>query len=239
MCMAFSSTFRYPVFRILLSGVPPPGSAKSLSTGFPFLRINRITYMYVGLFSVGKVEDTNHATVEALTNYIFAALLIGVLGLILYKFLRPCFEGRNSIWPPPPRPPRPGPSSNQGWFPQGHDDRRRPPPPPYSKYPTSSDSSTGSPAQGDQDRFGFWSGAALGGLGTYLMTRQRAPEPQPRRYDWEEERYSARPDSGPVPRTSGSSPRQQPPGRSWESREGPSNLGPTRRSTGYGGSTVR
>lgn len=184
-------------------------------------------------------ESTGSLILEALTNYIFAALLIGVLGLILYKFLRPCFEGRNSIWPPPPRPPRPGPSSNQGWFPQGHDDRRRPPPPPYSKYPTSSDSSTGSPAQGDQDRFGFWSGAALGGLGTYLMTRQRAPEPQPRRYDWEEERYSARPDSGPVPRTSGSSPRQQPPGRSWESREGPSNLGPTRRSTGYGGSTVR
>ncbi|KAN0138936.1 hypothetical protein V8E53_003324 [Lactarius tabidus] len=189
----------YPVFRILLSGVPPPG-------------------------------------MEALTNYIFSALLIGVLGLILYKFLRPCFEGRNRVWPP--RPPRPGPSSNSGWFPRGYDDRRRPPPPPYSKYPTSTDSSTGS-VQGDQDRFGFWSGAALGGLGTYLLTRQRAPEPQPRRYDWEEERYFSRPDSGPVPRTSGSSPRQQPMGRSWESREGPSNLGSTRRSTGYGGSTVR
>jgi len=179
-------------------------------------------------------------TLEALMAYAFYALLIGVLALILYKFLRPCFEGRNTVRPP--RAPRPGPSSNQGWFPWGYDDpRRRPPPPPYSKYPPSTDSATGSQAGNNQDRFGFWSGAALGGLGTYLLTRQRerAPEPQPRRYDWEEERYSARTDPGPVPRTSGSSPRQQPLGRSWESREGTSSLGSMRRSTGYGGSTVR
>ena len=177
-----------------------------------------------------KVDDVNHATVEALTNYIFSALFIGVVGLILYKSLRPCFEGRNRVWPP--RPPRPGPSSNYGWFPRGHDDPRRPPPPPYSKYPTSTDSSTGSPAQDNQDRFGFWSGAALGGLGTYLLTRQRAPESQqPRRYDWEEDRYFARSDPGPVHRTSGSSSRQQP--------LGSSNLGSMRRSTGYGGSSVR
>ena len=217
------------VFRILLSRVPPPRSAKCLSTGLPFPLIRRIFYMYVRLISAGKVDNANRATVEALMNYIFYALLIGVVGLILYKFLRPCFEGRNRVWPP--QPPRPGPSSNYGWFPRGHDDPRRPPPPPYSKYPTSTDSSTGSPAQDNQDRFGFWSGAALGGLGTYLLTRQRAAEPQPRRYDWEEDRYFARPDSGSMPRSSGSSSRQQPLGSPI--------LGPTRRSTGYGGSSVR
>jgi hypothetical protein len=226
----------------MLSRIPPPGSAKCLSTGLPSPCIKRIVYMYAGLFSKGKSGDTNyHATVEALMNYAFYTLLIGVLGLILYKFLRPCFEGRNRV--SPPRAPRPRPSSNQGWFPWGHDDpRRRPPPPPYSKYPPSTDSATGSQARDNQDRFGFWSGAALGGLGTYLLTRQRerAPESQSRRYDWEEERHFARPDpAGPVPWTSGSSSRQQPSGRSWESREGPSSLGSMRRSTGYGGSTVR
>ena len=180
----------------------------------------------------GKVADANYPTAEALQGYLFFALFIGVLGLILYHFLRPCFEGRNRVRPP--RAPRPGPSSNQSWFPWGNDDPRRPPPPPYSKYPSSTDSATGSQTRGDQNRFGFWSGAALGGLGTYLMTRprERAPEPQPRRYDWEEERHFARPDPGP-------SSRPQPLGRSWESREGSSNLGPTRRSTGYGGSSVR
>ncbi len=167
-------------------------------------------------------------------GYLFYALFIGVLAFILYKLLRPCFDGRRRV--SPPRAPRPGPSSNHGgWFPWGHDDPRRPPPP-YSKYPPSTDSATGSQVRGDQDRFGFWSGAALGGLGTYLLTRQREPEPRPRRYDWENEPYFARPDPVPVPpRASGSSSRQQP----WESREGPSNLGSIRRSTGYGGSTVR
>jgi len=171
-------------------------------------------------------------TLEALMSYLSYALIIGVLGFILYKLLRPCFEGHNRVRFP--RTPRPGPSSNSGWFPSGwgHDDPRRPPPPPYSKFPSSTDSATGSGTRGDQDRFGFWSGAALGGLGTYLLTRQRESEPRARRYDWEDERPFARPDPGPVPRASGSL-RQQPLG------QGSSNLGSMRRSTGYGGSTVR
>jgi len=177
------------------------------------------------------------STLEALMSYLFYALFIGLLGLILYKLLRPCFEGRNRV--SPPRTPRPRPSSNPGWFPWGHDEPRRPPPPPYSKFPPSTDSATGSGTRGDQDRFGFWSGAALGGLGTYLLTRQREPESRPRRYDWEDERPIARPNPGAVPRASGSSPRQQPLGRLWESRDGSSNLGSMRRSTGYGGSSVR
>ncbi|KAI9450151.1 hypothetical protein BJY52DRAFT_1206203 [Lactarius psammicola] len=179
-------------------------------------------------------------TSEALMSYLFYALFIGVLAFILYKLLRPCFDGRSIHRVLPPRAPRPRPSSDQGWFPWGHDNppSHRPPPPPYSKFPPSTSSATGSQVRGDQDRFGFWSGAALGGLGTYLLTRQRQrePEPQPRRYDWENERYFSRPDPGPAPRASGSSSRQQP----WESREGPSNdLESMRRSSGYGGSTVR
>jgi hypothetical protein len=161
---------------------------------------------------------------------LFLCLFIGVLAYILYKFLLPCFEsGRRASLP------RPRPSPGSGWFSGIYDDYRRPPPP-YSKYP---DNSTGSTSQvrGDQDRFGFWSGAALGGLGTYLLTRQRNPGPQPRRYDWENERYVPRRDPDhQAPRTSGAFSPQQ----SWsDSRAGSSNLGPIRRSTGFGGSTVR
>jgi len=198
-------------------------------------RLQEVPNAYRPAFQPHLSKGTSTSTAEVLIDYVLHSLFIGVIGLILYKFLRPCFEGRNRVRPPP-RAPRPGPSSNQGWFPWGYDEPRRPPPPPYSKFPPSTDSAN---ATGNQDGFGFWSGAALGGLGTYLLTRQRAPEPQARRYDWEEERYFARPEPGPMPRTSSSSSRQQPLGRSWESREGPSNLGPTRRSTGYGGSTVR
>lgn len=187
----------------------------------------------------GKADDINHATVGASMSYLLYAPIIGVLAFILYKLLRPCFEGPNRVLPP--RTPRPGPSSNPGgWSSWGYDAPRRPPPPPYSKFPPSTDSATGSQTRGDQDRFGFWSGAALGGLGTYLLTRQREPEPRPRRYDWEDERHFARPDPGPVPRASAPPPRQQSSGRLWGSREGSSsNLGSMRRSTGYGGSSVR
>ena len=203
-----------------------PHLSKGLSTCMPF-----------HVILSWKFKDTNHATAGTIMSYLFYASIIGVLAFILYKLLRPCFEGRNRVLLP--RTPRPGPSSNSGWFPWGHDDPRRPPPPPYSKFSSNTDSTTGSQARGDQNRFGFWSGAALGGLGTYLLTRQREPEPRPRRYDWEDERYFARPDPGPAPRASGPSSRQQPLSRPWESREGSSSLGSMRRSTGYGGSTVR
>ena len=58
LCLASSSTFRYPVCRIMLSRVPPPGSTKCLSTGLLSPRIKRIVYMYAGLFSEGKRGDT-------------------------------------------------------------------------------------------------------------------------------------------------------------------------------------
>ncbi|KAH9999175.1 hypothetical protein BJV74DRAFT_174422 [Russula compacta] len=172
-------------------------------------------------------------------GFLLLSPFIAVVAYILYKCLLSCFEDCQRA-PPPRRTPRSGPSTGSGSFPRGHDDYRRPPPP-YSKYPedTTMDS-TGATSQGrgDQGRLGFWSGAALGGLGTYLLTRQRNSEPQPRRYDWENERYSPRRDPDhQAPRPSGAFSRQQ---QSWSNnREGSSNLGPMRRSTGFGGSTVR
>jgi SOCE-associated regulatory factor of calcium homoeostasis len=169
-------------------------------------------------------------------------LCFGFLAFVLYMLLRPCFgECRRAA---PPRIPRSRPSSNFSWFSGGHDDDRRPPPP-YSKYPSSTDNAAGSTGTSQvrdgQDRLGFWSGAALGGLGTYLFNRQYNREPQPRPYDWENERYFPR--QRPVyqaQRPSGASSRHQASSSQRDSRgEGSSSLGPMTTSTGYGGSTVR
>ncbi|KAF8501487.1 hypothetical protein F5888DRAFT_1793011 [Russula emetica] len=163
-------------------------------------------------------------------DILFLCLFVGVIAFILYKFLLPCFQnGRRAS---PPR-----------WFSRSfYDDFRRPPPPPYSKYPDNNNTGT-TGSRGDQDRFGFWSGAALGGLGTYLLSRQRnsgTSGSEPRRYDWENDRFrdfsSRRDPDYQAPRPSGAFSSQQ----SWSnSRAGPSNLGSMRRSTGFGGSTVR
>jgi hypothetical protein len=177
-------------------------------------------------------------------DILFLCLFVGVLVFIVYKFLLPCFEiGRRASPPHSRRPPGSGSGSGSGWFSRSfYDDfRRRPPPPPYSKFPDNN-TETGSTSQvrGDQDRYGFWSGAALGGLGTYLLTRQRDSGSEPRRYDWENDRFRdfSRRDPDPqAPRASGASSSSQ---QSWSnSGAGPSNLGSMRRSTGFGGSTVR
>lgn len=175
-------------------------------------------------------------------DILFLCLFVGVLVFVVYKFLLPCFETGRRASPPRSRPPPgSGSGSGSGWFSgSSHDDFRRPPPP-YSKY-SDNNTGTGSTSQvrGDQDRFGFWSGAALGGLGTYLLARQRNSGSEPRRYDWENDRFrdvSRRDPDHQAPRASGafSSPQQ-----SWsDNRAGPSNLGSMRRSTGFGGSTVR
>ncbi|KAI0249807.1 hypothetical protein BJV78DRAFT_1223596 [Lactifluus subvellereus] len=176
------------------------------------------------------------------SEWVTLCLCIGFLAFVLYKLLRPCFGQFHRITPS--RSPRPRPSSNFSWFPGGHDDDRRPPPP-YSKYPHSTDNATGSAGTSQvrdgEGHLGFWSGAALGGLGTYLLTRQRNPEPQPRPYDWESERHFPRNSPGyQAQRASGTPSRNQPSSNLWDNRgEGSSSLGSMRRSTGYGGSTVR
>jgi len=168
------------------------------------------------------------------SRILFLGVCIAVLAYILYKYLLPCLEGdrRTST----PRTPRPGPSSGSSWFPGSYDDYRRRPPPPYSKFPDNLTESTGA-GRRDQDGPGFWSGAALGSLGTYLLTRQRNEEPQQRRYDWENERFQRRDPVPQGPQASGSFSQQQ----SWSSsnRASSSNIGAMRRSTGFGGSTVR
>ena len=179
---------------------------------------------------VYRTDDTDDATAEIL----FLCAGIAVLAYILYKYLLPCLEGDHGSHPP--RTPRPGPSSGSGSFPGSYDDYRRRPPPPYSKYPDNPTGSTWA-ALGGQDGLGFWSGAGLGSLGTYMLTRQRNQEPQQRRYDWENERFQRRDPVPQGPQASGSFSQQQ----SWSgsNRASSSNMGATRRSTGFGGSTVR
>jgi len=194
--------------------------------------------------SVWKASTSQLKSPNAMSTLetIFTWSCIGVLVYALYKYLLlPCFHDcrRN----PPRRTPRSGsgPSTGSSWFPGGFDDYRRRPPPPYSKFPdnTTSDTGTTSQVRSDGGGLGFWGGAALGTAGTYLLTRQRNPEPQPRRYDWENERYPQRrePDR-PAPRASDPGPSQQ----AWSSNRASSSssdLGAMRRSTGYGGSNVR
>jgi hypothetical protein len=187
---------------------------------------------------VNQLDDADYY-MEA--NILFLCLFIGILGFIVYKFILPCLENGRRASPPRSRPPS-GPGSGSGWFSGNFYDDFRRPPPPYTKHPNTN-TGTGSTPQvrGDQERFGFWSGAALGGLGTYLLTRQRnsGSEPTGRRYDWENDRlrdYSRRDPDPQAPRASGAFSSQQ----SWsDGRAGPSNLGSMRRSTGFGGSTVR
>ena len=197
-----------------------------------------------------RTNSTDADYVEA--DILFICFFIGVLAFVLYKFVLPCFESGRRVSPPRPRPPPgsgSGSGSGSGWFSGSYYDDFRRPPPPYSKHnSTGTGGGAGSTSQvrGDQERFGFWSGAALGGLGTYFLTRQRNPgSSESRRYDWENDRFRAgdfsrRGDPDPqAPRASGAafSPSQQ---SSWSnSRAGPSNLGSMRRSTGFGGSTVR
>ncbi|KAF8806995.1 DUF1183-domain-containing protein [Phlegmacium glaucopus] len=110
------------------------------------------------------------------------------------------------------------------WFPGGHQDNQSGPPPPYSKNPQN--------VPGWQNwRPGFWTGAALGGLANHLWNRPRTVAPARQSvYDWERVQ----------PRASffgGGSGYRQPANN--DRGEGPSNLGPMRRSTGLGGSNVR
>jgi hypothetical protein len=185
---------------------------------------------------VYQLDDADYHIKE---DILLLCLFIGVIIYVLNKFILPCFENGRRVSPPRSRPP-PSSGSGPGWFSRSFYDGFRRPPPPYSKYPDNN-MGTGSTSQvrGDQDRFGFWSGAALGGLGTYFMTRQRNSGSEPRRYDWENDRfrdYSRRDPDPQAPRASAAFSSQQ----SWSNgRAGPSNTGSMRRSTGFGGSTVR
>jgi hypothetical protein len=139
-------------------------------------------------------------------------LWVSFLLFIIYSFAKSCFRRNNDRANGPTPSYRPGGS---GWFPGGSH-RDTSPPPAYSKNLSNVAGRSWTP--------GFWTGAALGGLGTYLMSDRRRTEP---RVPWDWERPRASVVSG-RPRSS-----------SDDRGEGPSNLGAMRRSTGFGGSSVR
>lgn len=149
---------------------------------------------------------------------------VAFLAFILYSLLASCLR-RNSMphrqYPPPPDPRR----RSSGWFPGGHyGDGSTPPPPPYSKHPSDQNSESWRP--------GFWTGAALGGLGSYFVNNRRQPStaaPSAVPWDWERERTQRGPLFGG----------NRAPYTSEDRGEGSSNLGAMRRSTGLGGSNVR
>ncbi|KAI8969868.1 hypothetical protein BD414DRAFT_502411 [Trametes punicea] len=188
----------------------------------------------------------------------FMLLWVVVLGIILYSAITSCL--RRSPSPTSPRQPRHpwwGSGPGSGWFsgtrPDAPDPGPHDPPPPYSKHaPTST--TAGAP-QIESWRPGFWTGAALGGLGAYLFNRparsredpwvrpRAIPVPSTGMYDWEAERMFRPLPPGPAASSwfggSGLGPRRRERWDADDRGEGPSDLGGMRRSTGFGGSRVR
>ncbi|KAJ7274334.1 hypothetical protein B0H12DRAFT_391992 [Mycena haematopus] len=157
-------------------------------------------------------------------SLLFTLLWLVVLALIVYSFLQSCMRGPQNRVGARPDPPQPG---NSGFFPGGfNNDDTSAPPPPYSK---------GSPVANEGWRPGFWTGAALGGLGAHLLGNRQNQNQNSRAYDWERDRtYRSPPGTGGFFGQRGTArPSQEDRG------EGSSNLGAMRRSTGLGGSSVR
>ncbi|KAF9042649.1 DUF1183-domain-containing protein [Hymenopellis radicata] len=188
----------------------------------------------------GKDRPVKSGQSLDVVSVIFGILFFLVLGIILYSFIASCLwsSGVTGTSQRGPRdPPENRPGSSSGWFPGGYgDDRRGPraPPPPYSKSPPRTEQETGWQP-------GFWTGAALGGLGAHLLNRgdRREPEarqePPPRRF-WDWERAGA---YRPGYFASDSTRRSSYNHNNDDRGEGTSNLGTMRRSTGLGGSNVR
>lgn len=205
--------------------------------------------LYISVYIGSRLSAPPSELMQDPVAFVFMLLWVAVAVFILYHLLSSCFGARTntnrSTTPRPPPPRRPG----SGWFSGGtgpHPDSRDSPPP-YSKYPPSSGQAR--PADAGGWRPGFWTGAALGWLGTSLMNRQaRQREAEyvrvPGMYDWEAERILRPVRTAPYA--------SSPSGSSWwggaarrqgfdpdDRGEGPSNLGRIRRSTGFGGSSVR
>ncbi|KAF8917475.1 hypothetical protein CPB85DRAFT_1286068 [Mucidula mucida] len=199
-----------------------------------------LEYRLVEIPDAVRGKDRSVKTEQSfdVASVIFGVLFFSVLGIILYSFLASCFSGSNGASPRGPRdPPENRPNSSSGWFPGGYDDDRRgprAPPPPYSKSAPGTQQESGwSP--------GFWSGAALGGLGAHLLNRGNRREPEPRqeppaRRFWDWERPAANRPSYFTPESTRRSSYHY---SSDDRGEGTSNLGTMRRSTGLGGSNVR
>lgn len=173
-------------------------------------------------------------------SVIFTVLWTAILLFILYNMLKSCFAGRGGSGSSGGSTPRPsGGFPGSGWFSGDHrPDDHTAPPPPYSKHPNAQAN-----GQGGGLGPGFWTGAALGGLGTYLFNRrgrERAARPS-MAYDWERDEQVHRPTAFSATRQSGwgSGWGREPSYRSDDRGEGSSDLGRMRTSTGLGGSSVR
>ncbi|KAL0954439.1 hypothetical protein HGRIS_003418 [Hohenbuehelia grisea] len=157
-----------------------------------------------------------------LGGIIFTVLWLGVLFFIVYSFLQSCFSSSTNRTTRPTTGPRPGGGS--GWFPGGSDSDPTAPPPPYSKHPSQ-------PA-GEGWRPGFWTGAALGGLGASVFNNRRRGDTYVERrsmWDWDRPRgFQSEPMF--------TSRRQFSSSYDDDRGEGSSTM---RRSTGFGGSNVR
>lgn len=175
----------------------------------------------------GKAERRPTAALADPGAVVFTVIWVVVLLLILYSFLKSCLGGTRTTNPPRPRPSNPS-SGRSNWFPGAHDPSD--PPPPY--YPKQNTDETWRP--------GFWTGAALAGLGTYMYNNNRRQQ-QSTAYDWERDRFGQSAfHSTPPTQSSYATGHQGRFGSSSEDRgEGSSNLGSMRRSTGFGGSNVR
>jgi len=190
------------------------------------------------------------------SSTIFMIIWISVLLLLLYSFLK--------SWLGAPRPARRriphrggfswfpgggGGGGGGGWFSGNPRPAYTDPPPPYSG-PKPNTHSTSQPDQGGWNP-GFWTGAALGGLGTYFLNRNRdrTPEPPQQRrpaapYNWEFPGFGLggrtvppfQPNAGYA---SGSNARMWGGGEDDRGEGSSSGLGQMRRSTGFGGSNVR
>ncbi|KAI9056796.1 DUF1183-domain-containing protein [Trametes sanguinea] len=190
------------------------------------------------------------------TAAFFMLLWIVVLCLITYSMVSSCLRRGPQTGIRQPRRPWRDSGPGSGWFsgtrPDTPDGGPNDPPPPYSKQPPRSSPTDTAGAEGW--RPGFWTGAALGGLGTYLFNRQTRPRDDPLfparsirvpstgMYDWEAERMFRPVRTSPGPSSwfggAGGAARR----RGWDDHdrgEGPSNLGSMRRSTGFGNSRVR
>ena len=174
-----------------------------------------------------------------LTSIIFGLLWVAVLCLVLYSILKSCLQSRPTANARRPGSGPSGPSRGFRWSSTHRpDDHTNDAPPPYTKY---SNSSYTTRAADPAWRPGFWTGAALGGLGAYLAgnnARQRE-NPTATQYDWERERQGRMPRVSPVANPSYTTSQRRSFFSSEDRGEGSSNLGSMRRSTGLGGSNVR
>ncbi|KZT21990.1 DUF1183-domain-containing protein [Neolentinus lepideus HHB14362 ss-1] len=183
-------------------------------------------------------------------NIIFMILWTAILLFILYHLLKSCLGDRSA------RNTRPGSTGN--FFYPSRPNNRGPggphhphdPPPPYSKTPPQPPAGDAH-SRGWSDSGHFWTGAVLGGLATEMYNRARNSNAnnraqRDRQYDWERERAGGRGGFGDQQQRYAepvfSSPRR--PSSSFSNFEdrgegSSSGLGPLRRSTGYGGSSVR